>query len=82
MIEYLLMIVFMTMAYLLFRNKYLQNRKWFVITHIVLMLGIIAYLLIDSASIWNGQKVVLLILVVGSVVYTLVKKAYALRRKK
>lgn len=82
MIEYLLMAVYLLTIYLLFRNRYLQSKKWFAIAGIALTIGIIIYLILDSRSDWNAKKVVLVILIVGSVTLTLMKRAGVFSQKK
>ncbi len=76
MIEYLLIIAFLTIGWLLLKSKYLSSKKWFVLLSVVLMLGLIAYLVIDSPRPWNVKKTVLLILVVGSATFTLLRRAF------
>jgi hypothetical protein len=76
MMEYVLIIAFLATAWLLLKSKYLNSRKWFVLFSIVLTLGIIAYLVIDTPRPWNLKKTVLLILVVGSAVFTLIRRTF------
>ena len=76
MIEYLLIIAFLATGWLLLKSKYLNSKKWFLLLSIVLTLGLIAYLVIDSPRPWNVKKTVLLILVVGSAVFTLVRRTF------
>ena len=75
MIEYLLMIAFLCMTWLLFKAGCLRSKKWFVLLTIVLTLGTIAFLLVDSPGSWNLRKTLLLILIVGSAIFTIVKRA-------
>lgn len=76
MIEYLLIIAFLTIGWLLLKSKYLSSKKWFVLLSVVLMFGLIAYLVIDSPRPWNVKKTVLLILVVGSATFTLLRRTF------
>ena len=80
--EFVLIMAFLAMVWLLLKNGYLRSKRWFVWLSIVLMLGIIAFLVIDSTRPWNVKKTVLLILIVGSSVFALVKRGLSQTQKK
>ena len=80
--EFMLIIAFLSMVWLLFKSEYLRSKRWFVWVSVVLMLGIIAFLVIDSTRPWNVKKTVLLILIVGSAVFALVKRGLSQTQKK
>ena len=82
MIEYVLIAAFLVTAWLLFKCRFLNSKRWFVLLSVVLTLGILAYLVIDSSQQWNLKKTILLILVVGSVTATLLKRASAQNQNK
>ena len=76
MIEYVLIIAFLAIAWLLLKCRLLNTKKWFVLLSVIITLGILAYLVVTSSQQWNVKKTILLILVGGSVLFSLLRKAF------
>ena len=80
--EYVMIIAFLAVAWLLFKCKLVNSRKWFVLLSVIVTMGILAYLIIDGSKQWNFRKTILLILVAGSVLVTMLRKAFAQDHRK